>query len=178
MGAELSSQTADGTTASAEGAEPVSMQLNEVPSESSPPPVYGPYAPGQGPNGPTQGPYAPGYGPPFAPGAPSLASTPAQKKAAAEAIRTRIRPGTKKDGEHADEETSAAVKAFGAKDGDGWVTSRALKNAHKTWGEQVQAMLKRLEADENALSGARLHLGGAELITRQQFRAISPLDGY
>ncbi|MBH0243749.1 hypothetical protein I3W98_14270 [Streptomyces cavourensis] len=129
-------------------------------------------------NGPVQGPYAPGYGPPFAPGNPSLASTPAEKKAAAEAIRTRIRPGTKKDGDHADEETAAAVKAFGAKDGDGWVTSRALKNAHKTWGEQVQAMLKRLEADENGLSGARLNLRGADLITQQQFRTISPLDGY
>lgn len=178
MGAELSSQTADGTTASAEGAEPVSMQLNEVPADPSPPPVYGPFAPGQGPNGPVQGPYAPGYGPPFAPCTPSLASTPAEKKAAAEAIRTRIRPGTKKDGDHADEETSAAVKAFGAKDGDGWVTSRALKNAHKTWGEQVQAMLKRLEADENGLSGARLNLRGADLITQQQFRSISPLDCY
>lgn len=178
MGAELSSQTADGAAASAGGAEPVSMQLNEVPADPSPPPVYGPFAPGQGPNGPVQGPYAPGYGPPFAPGNPSLASTPAEKKAAAEAIRTRIRPGTKKDGDHADEETAAAVKAFGAKDGDGWVTSRALKNAHKTWGEQVQAMLKRLEADENGLSGARLNLWGADLITQQQFRTISPLDGY
>ncbi|MEU7342406.1 hypothetical protein ABZ778_00525 [Streptomyces bacillaris] len=161
------------------------MQLNEVPADLSPPPVYGPFAPGQGPNGPVQGPngpvqgpYAPGYGPPFAPCTPSLASSPAEKKAAAEAIRTRIRPGTKKDGDHADEETSAAVKAFGAKDGDGWATSRALKNAHKTWGEQVQAMLKRLEADENGLSGARLNLRGADLITQQQFRSISPLDCY
>ncbi|MFJ9685494.1 hypothetical protein ACIRRX_07390 [Streptomyces bacillaris] len=154
------------------------MQLNEVPADPSPPPVHGPFAPGQGPNGPVQVPYAPGYGPPFAPCTPSLASTPAQKKAAAEAIRTRIRPGTKKDGDHADEETAAAVKAFGAKDGDGWVTSRALKNAHKTWGEQVQAMLKRLEADENGLSGARLNLWGADLTTQQQFRSISPLDGY
>ncbi len=178
MGAELSSQTADGTTVSAEGAEPVSTQLNEVPADLSPPPVYGPFAPGQGPDGPVQGPYAPGYGPPFAPCTPSLASSPAEKKAAAEAIRTRIRPGTKKDGDHADEETSAAVKAFGAKDGDGWATSRALKNAHKTWGEQVQAMLKRLEADENGLSGARLNLRGADLITQQQFRSISPLDCY
>ncbi|MFL3869530.1 hypothetical protein LT966_23310 [Streptomyces griseobrunneus] len=154
------------------------MQLNEAAADPSPPPVYGPFAPGQGPNGPVQGPYAPGYGPPFAPCTPSLASTPAQKKAAAEAIRTRIRPGTKKDGDHADEETAAAVKAFGAKDGDGWVTSRALKNAHKTWGEQVQAMLKRLEADENGLNGARLNLRGADLTTQQQFRSISPLDGY
>ncbi len=39
-------------------------------------------------------------------------------------------------------------------------------------------MLKRLEADENGLSGARLNLWGADLITQQQFRTISPLDGY
>ncbi|MET8056458.1 hypothetical protein ACWECC_29435 [Streptomyces microflavus] len=155
------------------------MQLNEVQGDPSPPPVYGPYAPGQGPNGPVQGPFAPGYKSPFAPGGgPSLASTPAQKKAAAEAIRTRIKPQTKTAGEHTDEETSAAVKALGAKDGDGWITSRALKNAHKTWGDQVRGLLNRLEADINGLSSARLNLHGADLLSGQQFRQPSAIDGY
>ncbi|MEU4177342.1 hypothetical protein [Streptomyces sp. NPDC026589] len=155
------------------------MRLNEAPLDPSPPPVYGPFAPGQDPNASVQVPYAPGYAPPFAPGGvPSLATSPARKKAAAEAIRTRIKPQTKVAGAHADEETSAAVKAFGAKDGDGWVTSRALKNAHKTWEQQVQAMLKRLDGDESGLLGARLNLQGSDLLSGQQFRPPSAIDGY
>ncbi|MFJ5045263.1 hypothetical protein [Streptomyces sp. NPDC088719] len=156
------------------------MRLNEVSPDPSPPPVYGPFAPGQDPNAPSaQVPYAPGYAPPFAVGGgPSLVTSPARKKAAAEAIRTRIRPRTKAAGNHADEETSAAVRAFGAKDGDGWVTSRALKKAQKTWEQQVQAMLKRLEGDENGLLGARLNLQGSDLLSGQQFRPPSAIDGY
>ncbi|MFG3409569.1 hypothetical protein [Streptomyces sp. NPDC048142] len=154
------------------------MRLNEAPTDPSPPPLYGPFAPGQDPNAKAQVPYAPGYGPPFAPGGPSLASSQARKKAAAEAIRTRIRPQTKKAGDHADEETSAAVKAFGAKDGDGWITSRALKKAHTTWERQVRALLTRLEGDENGLMGARLNLHGADLLAGQQIRPSSAFDGY
>lgn len=151
------------------------MQLNEAPTDPSPPPVYGPYAPGQGPNTSPQVPHAPGYAPPFA---PSLATDPARKKAAAEAIRSRIKPGTRGAGEHADEETSSAVKALGAKDGDGWVTSRALKDAHKTWGGQVRSMLGRLDADINSLNGARRNLFGADVQGGLGFRQISPLDNF
>ncbi len=175
----MGGQAGDSTGAAGAGDASASMRLNEVPLDPSPPPVYGPFAPGQDPNASVPVPYAPGYAPPFAAGGgPSLATSPARKKAAAEAIRTRIRPQTKVAGDHADEETSAAVKAFGAKDGDGWVTSRALKNAQKTWEQQVQAMLKRLEGDENGLLGARLNLQGADLLSGQQFRPPSAIDGY
>ncbi|MFD3740582.1 hypothetical protein [Streptomyces sp. ISL-111] len=170
----MSSEAGDRT---AEGGASASMQLNEAP-DPSPPPVYGPFAPGQGPNSSVQVPYAPGYTPPFAPGAPSLATDPARKKAAAEAIRTRIKPQTKSAGEHADEETSAAVKGLGAKDGDGWVTSRALKDAHKTWGGQVRSMLGRLDADINSLSGARRNLFGADVQGGLGFRRVSPFDNF
>ncbi|MEV4877887.1 hypothetical protein AB0K72_17700 [Streptomyces cyaneofuscatus] len=153
------------------------MQLNEAP-DPSPPPVYGPFAPGQGPNSSVQVPYAPGYTPLFTPGAPSLATDPARKKAAAEAIRTRIKPQTRSAGEHTDEETSAAVKALGAKDGDGWVTSRALKDAHKTWGGQVRSMLGRLEADINSLNGARRNLFGADVQSGLGFGRTSPFENY
>lgn len=171
----MSSEAGERTAADGGAA---SMQLNEAPTDPSPPPVYGPFAPGQGPDTSPQVPYAPGYTPPFAPGAPSLATDPARKKAAAEAIRTRIKPGTKSAGEHADEETSAAVKGLGAKDGDGWVTSRALKDAHKTWGGQVRSMLGRLDADINSLSAARRNLFGADVQSGLGFGRTSPFDTY
>ncbi|MGA5046952.1 hypothetical protein [Streptomyces arboris] len=171
----MSSRAGERTAAAAEDGGSASMQLNEAPSDPSPPPVYGPFAPGQGPNASTQVPYAPGYAPPFA---PSLATDPARKKAAAEAIRTRIKPQTRSAGEHTDEETSAAVKALGAKDGDGWVTSRALKDAHKTWGGQVRSMLGRLEADINSLNGARRNLFGADVQSGLGFGRTSPFEKY
>ncbi|MFD8469982.1 MULTISPECIES: hypothetical protein [Streptomyces] len=171
----MSSQAGDRTAAASESGGSASMQLNEAPTDPSPPPVYGPFAPGQGPNTSPQVPYAPGYAPPFA---PSLATDPARKKAAAEAIRTSIRPQTKTAGEHADEETSAAVKGLGAKDGDGWVTSRALKDAHKTWGGQVRSMLGRLDADINSLNGARRNLFGADVQSGSGFRQVSPFDNF
>ncbi|MFI6689722.1 hypothetical protein [Streptomyces sp. NPDC050485] len=63
-----------------------------------------------------------------------MASTPAQKQAAARAIEEHIEPDTRTSGSWADDETAAVVKEFDARDGHGWLASGALKKAHKTWG--------------------------------------------
>ncbi|MBN0048054.1 hypothetical protein JS756_28870 [Streptomyces actuosus] len=65
-----------------------------------------------------------------------MASSPAEKRAAAKAIEQHIEPETRESGDYADEQTDAVVKAFDAEDGHGWVTSSAVKKAHKKW-EQV-----------------------------------------
>ncbi|MEU0631536.1 hypothetical protein [Streptomyces sp. NPDC005989] len=132
------------------------MRLNQVPGDPSPPPVYGP----------------------FAPGGKDLVSTPAEKRAAANAIENHLEPDTKQAGGWAREETSAAVKALAAKDGHGWITSRALKNAHKAWGDQVQNLMNRLGAEKAALRDAHTILSGTDLSIKGQIRSTSPFDSY
>ncbi|WTE38663.1 hypothetical protein OH735_23375 [Streptomyces sp. NBC_01618] len=132
------------------------MRLNHIPADPSSPPVYGP----------------------FVPGSKDLVSTPAQKRAAANAIEQHLEPDTKKSGDWAREETSAAVTALAAKDGQGWITSRALKNAHKAWGDQVQNLMNRLGAEKGALRGAHTIFQNTELATEGQIRSTSPFDGY
>lgn len=116
------------------------------------------------------------YGP-FVPGA-DLVSTPAEKRAAANVIEQHLQGDTKTAGEWAQTETSAAVKEFAAKDGQGWITSRALKNAHKTWGDQVRNLLNRLATEKDALRGAHAPLHGTDTLTGGQIRPPSPFDGY
>ncbi|MFF6996062.1 hypothetical protein ACFY93_14120 [Streptomyces sp. NPDC008313] len=111
-------------------------------------------------------------------GQPGLASSPAEKKAAAKAIEDHIEPDTKKAGEWADVETNSAVKAFEPKDGDGWVTSGTLKKAHTTWGEQVQNLMNRLASEKSALRSTNILLQGTDLGVGSGLRQISPLDGY
>ncbi|NGO75146.1 hypothetical protein G6045_05535 [Streptomyces sp. YC504] len=89
-------------------------------------------------------------------GAADLASTPAEKKAAANAIELHLEPDTKKAGNDAEEKTNAAVKEFDGKDGRGWGTSTALKKAHATWERQVKALRDRLGADKSALRSTSL----------------------
>ena len=90
-----------------------------------------------------QYPADPGGGGSTGGGGPDLASSPAEKKAAADTLHNDIEPDTKKAGAWADDETSAVVKAFDAKDGHGWLTSGAVGKAHKTWGEQVQNLVNQ-----------------------------------
>ncbi|MFE4048572.1 hypothetical protein [Streptomyces sp. YIM B13518] len=111
-------------------------------------------------------------------GRKDLASSPARKKAAARAIEEHIEPDTAKAGRWADEDTGSAVKAFRAKDGDGWATSTALKKAHETWGEQVKNLMDRLDVEKGALRGANTVLQGTDLAVRAEVRRISPLDRY
>ncbi|MFF2405341.1 hypothetical protein [Streptomyces sp. NPDC058092] len=112
------------------------------------------------------------------PGSKDLVSTPAQKHAAANAIEQHLEPETRNSGDWAREETSAAVKALAAKDGQGWITSRALKNAHKAWGEQVQNLMNRLGAEKLALRDAHTIFQKTELSTEGQIQSVSPFHGY
>lgn len=107
-----------------------------------------------------------------------LASSPAEKRAAAKAIEDHIEPGTKKSGDWADEDTDAAVKEFGPKDGHGWLTSSAVKEAHKTWGEQLRNLMNRLASEKAALRSTGTLLLGTDLGVGSDLRKASPLDGY
>lgn len=111
-------------------------------------------------------------------GQKDLASSPAEKKAAAQAIEDHIEPDTKKAGDWADVETGAAVTEFGAQGGHGWLTSGAVKKAHKTWGDQVQNLMNRLASEKAALRNTNTQLHGSDLGVQSGMRAVSPLDGY
>lgn len=111
-------------------------------------------------------------------GAKGLASSPAGKRAAVRAIQDHIEPETRKAGNRADEETAAAVKAFGARDGDGWLTSTALRKAHETWDGQVRNLMDRLGSERDALGSANTVLTAADLAAGARVRQLSPLDRY
>ncbi|GAA2278479.1 hypothetical protein GCM10010415_53500 [Streptomyces atrovirens] len=126
-----------------------------------------------------QYPADPGGSPgPVGGGPKDLASSPTQKKAAARAIEEHIEPDTRKAGDWADEETGAAVKAFAAKDGHGWVTSTALKKAHKTWGEQVQNLMNRLGSEKEALRSTNILFQNTDFGIGLGIRKSSSLDGF
>ncbi|CAL9594393.1 hypothetical protein [Streptomyces sp. enrichment culture] len=139
---------------SSEAGQPVGMQLNQYPAD----PVFAP-----GPGGSSQ---------------KDLASSPAQKKAAAKAIEDHLEPDTREAGDWADGDTGAAVRAFAAKDGDGWVTSDSLKKAHKTWGEQVQNLMHRLSSEKEALRSTNILFQNMDFGVGQRVRQSSNLDSY
>ncbi|MFJ4923089.1 hypothetical protein [Streptomyces sp. NPDC088725] len=121
----------------------------------------------------------PGAGGNGFPPPPYLASSPEAKRKAAKSIDEHIEPDIRKGGVVADESTSTAVKAFGAKDGDGWVTSSGLKTAHATWSDQVKALLNRLASEKSALLATNTVLGGTDLQTGAGVKRIpSSFDGY
>ncbi|MFJ2824357.1 hypothetical protein ACIO7M_25035 [Streptomyces toxytricini] len=107
-----------------------------APNPSAPPPLL---TPNPSPRPPL---LAPG-------GQPDFASSPAEKKAAANTITTELQPDTDKAAKHADESTSAAQKGF-----EGWETAAGLKKVAETWDQQVKTLIARLEAEKNALGGA------------------------
>ncbi|MFI2204115.1 hypothetical protein ACH47Z_25690 [Streptomyces sp. NPDC020192] len=111
-------------------------------------------------------------------GQQGLTSSPAEKQAAANAIENDIEPGTRTAGAWADHETGAVVKAFGAKDGHGWLTSGAVRTAHKIWGEQVQDLMNLLSADKGALRGANTTLISTDGEVAAGVRRPSVLDQY
>ncbi|GGW86121.1 hypothetical protein CP966_21860 [Streptomyces galilaeus] len=137
-------------------ASPAGMRLNQIPLD---------------PGGSSPGGQLPG-------GQKDLASSPAQKQAAAKAIEDHIEPDTKKAGDWAETETNAAVKAFAPKDGDGWVTSGALKKAHDTWDGQVQNLMSRLASEKAALRSTNTVLQNTDLGVGTDVRRISPIEGY
>ncbi|GHD94183.1 hypothetical protein [Streptomyces naganishii] len=118
-------------------------------------------------------------GPHGGPGsARDLASSPAEKRAAALSIETGIAPGTRRAGEWADEDTAAAVTAFGARDGAGWLTSAALRKAHHRWTDQVRDLMDRLSTERDALRSTNRILTSTDLATGSTLREISVLDGF
>ncbi|MEV8555471.1 hypothetical protein AB0478_03160 [Streptomyces sp. NPDC051917] len=125
-----------------------------------------------------QYPADPGGGGSAGGGGPDLASSPAEKKAAADTLHNDIEPDTKKAGAWADDETSAVVKAFDAKDGHGWLTSGAVGKAHKTWGEQVQNLVNQLSGDESALRADTTLLSGTDVGVGDKARTVSVFDTY
>ncbi|WP_331452784.1 MULTISPECIES: hypothetical protein [Streptomyces] len=101
---------------------------------------------------------------------PDLASSPAQKRAAARAIDQALVPGVVRDGKHAAESTNAAVKEFGARDGDGWDASSALKKAQQTWEKQVKTLLDRLAQEKAALTRTGIDLRQNDIDIGRQLR--------
>ncbi|MER5777641.1 hypothetical protein ABT144_25795 [Streptomyces sp. NPDC002039] len=87
---------------------------------------------------------------PLAPGGnQDFASTPAEKKAAANTIETELQPNTQKASDHADEATKSAGNGFG-----GWETAAGIKTVAETWDRQVKSLMARLDGEKSALRGA------------------------
>ncbi|MGW4723679.1 hypothetical protein [Streptomyces sp. NPDC004291] len=89
---------------------------------------------------------------------PDLASSPAKKKAAVKTIGDDLEPGVEQSGKHVAESTANTVKEFGARDGNGWDVSGALKKAHETWEKQVKMLLGRLASEKQLLSKTSIDL--------------------
>ncbi|MFB8131781.1 hypothetical protein [Streptomyces mirabilis] len=147
----MSQPTGEHPTITAEAKPPVGMRLNQIPGDL-----------GGGPSG----------------GKSDLASSPAEKRAAAKAIEDHIEPETKKAGERADGEMGAAIKAFGPKDGHGWLTSGAVGKAHKAWDEQVQNLMNRLSSEKAALRSSNTVLTGTDVEVGAGVRKSSSFDGF
>ncbi|MDV9173223.1 hypothetical protein R6V09_24320 [Streptomyces sp. W16] len=107
-------------------------------------------------------------------GKKDLASSPAEKQAAARAIENHIEPETRKAGDGADTETDTAVQEFR----DGWLTSGALKKTHSTWGDQVQNLMNRLASEKAALRSANNVLQSTDIQTGTDVRSTSVISGY
>ncbi|MGW6754472.1 hypothetical protein [Streptomyces sp. NPDC055006] len=138
------------------GHESIQMRLNQIPTD---------------PSGSANPPGLSG-------GQKDLASSPAEKKAAAKAIQEHIEPETKQAGAWADEETGGSVKAFGPKDGHGWLTSGAVSKAHKAWGEQAKNLMNRLSSEKGALQSSNTFLTGTDFGVLAGVRKVSVLDTY
>lgn len=111
-------------------------------------------------------------------GGPDFASTPGEKRAAANAIEQHLEPDTRKAGSSADDSTTTAVKEFDGKEADGWAASGALKGAHKTWQDQVAGLMGRLSSEKTALRSATSLFQNTDLGVDSRLRAVSPLDKY
>ncbi|MFB7917787.1 hypothetical protein [Streptomyces sp. NPDC056061] len=119
-------------------------------------------------NGTGDGPSSGGLG-----GNQDFASTPAEKKAAANTIETELEPNTKKATDWADETSKAAVKEF-----DGWDTGAGVKKVMETWDKQVKVLMGRLSVEKGALRGASgLFAGNDDLIKSQFTPLLKPQPG-
>ncbi|MER6609694.1 hypothetical protein ABT282_28205 [Streptomyces sp. NPDC000927] len=102
-----------------------------------------------------------------------FASTPAQKKTAANTIETELEPNTKKATDWADESSKAAVKEF-----ENWDTGAGIKKVMETWDKQVKVLMSRLSVEKGALRGASgLFSGNDDLIKSQFGPLLKPHPG-
>ncbi|MEU9065111.1 hypothetical protein AB0D13_41420 [Streptomyces sp. NPDC048430] len=111
-------------------------------------------------------------------GAPDLASSPEKKQAAAKAINDDLERDVERDGKHATESVKAVVKELSARDGYGWDTSGALKKAHRTWEQQVKALLGRLASEKHALSKTGIDFQDDDIGIGSQLAPPSRIDDY
>lgn len=111
-------------------------------------------------------------------GRADLVSSPGRKKAAALALENHLEPGTRAAGGTAESGTGAAVKALAPADGDGWASGRALRDAHRTWNEQVTKLMNRLGAEKSSLRGAARLYTGTDHAVGNGLRLLSPLDSF
>ncbi|MET9887932.1 hypothetical protein ABZZ20_33325 [Streptomyces sp. NPDC006430] len=108
-------------------------------------------------------------------GGGTFASTPAQKRSAANTIETELEPNTKKATEYADESTNTAVKGF-----EGWDAAVGLKKVADTWDQQVKVLMGRLGSEKGSLRGASGLFVQNDLGTGDGFRPLgtqSKLNG-
>ncbi|MFF1463472.1 hypothetical protein [Streptomyces sp. NPDC058330] len=112
-------------------------------------------------NGADEGP-PPGLG-----GQADLASTPAEKKAAADTIDNELMKMTTDATDWADEATSAAAKEFAD-----WETGASLKKVSKTWDKQVKVLMGRLATESSALRGTAVYFNRNELDINGQFTPL------
>ncbi|MDI3417957.1 hypothetical protein [Streptomyces luteolus] len=111
-------------------------------------------------------------------GTSDLTASPTRKRAAAKAIETRLEPETARDGRHAESSMNAAAKEFGAKDGEGWQTSKALKKALESWESQVKGLVHRLTNEKSQLREVASRFDSTEGGTAEQLsRMKSGIDG-
>ncbi|MGW5343974.1 hypothetical protein [Streptomyces sp. HUAS TT3] len=105
---------------------------------------------------------------PGTPGGPGvLATTPPEKKKAANTIENVLQPGTTKAADAADEPTDNAVKAF-----TGWDTAAGLTKAHTHWDDQVKRLMARLDSEKKALRGASNLFTGNDQLTGRSFQPV------
>ncbi len=100
-------------------------------------------------------------------GQTDLASTPAEKKAAADTMETEPEPDTRKATDRADESSAAAVKEFGGRD-----TGAGPKKVTEPWDKQVKVLMGRRSAEKNAPRGASAPFGGNEPEIHSRFAPV------
>jgi len=109
---------------------------------------------------------------------PDLASSPAQKKAAANLIEKHLEPDTHKAGTQARENTGAVAKEFGPQDGEGWLTAHAVKTARDTWSDQLTTLLNRLGGEKAALRSTSTLFQNTDTGVDLGIRKSSVLDSF
>ncbi|MFF9865031.1 hypothetical protein ACF1G0_06360 [Streptomyces sp. NPDC013953] len=96
-----------------------------------------------------------------------MASTPSEKRAAANTIETTLVPDTKKATDWADEATTGAMGAL-----KGWETAAGLKTVQDTWDKQVKTLIGRLDREKGALRATVTTLTGVDVGRGQQIGSI------